>query len=317
MAKRSRSSVWNYFKKIEDSESVKSSEKLKEVQKQLNVSDHKLVQEVSTRWNSTYLMFTRIHEQFEAITTALCLLGQNHLCLKNEDKELISNCLIVLKPFLEATENISGDKYVSVSMIIPLVKLLLESMKSHLSTLPLAANISAELASRFSSIEGAYVTAATTLLDPRFKKLPFSSPTASDFAVSRIRNEVARLIPSETTEATENSSEACTQSLWDSFDKQAVESTAHRTAGTEAIIEVRRYFEEPIIPRSSNPLLWWKENQHRFPRLMQIAKKYLCIPGSSVPSERLFSKAGQLVSERRNRLKPKNIDLLLFLNNNL
>uniref|UniRef100_A0A1X7VSP9 HAT C-terminal dimerisation domain-containing protein n=1 Tax=Amphimedon queenslandica TaxID=400682 RepID=A0A1X7VSP9_AMPQE len=76
---------------------------------------------------------------------------------------------------------------------------------------------------------------------------------------------------------------------------KAVESTAHRTAGTEAIIEVRRYFEEPIILRSSNPLLWWKENQHRFPRLMQIAKKYLCIPGSSVPSERLFSKAGQLL----------------------
>ena len=37
----------------------------------------------------------------------------------------------------------------------------------------------------------------------------------------------------------------------------------------------------------------------------------------SVPSERLFSKAGQLVSERRNRLKPSNVDMLLFLNNNL
>ena len=146
--------------------SVKSSEKLKEVQKQLNDSDYKL----STRWNSTYLMLTRTREQFEAITTALCLLGQNHLCLKNEDNELLSNCLIVLNPFLEATENISGDKYVSVSMIIPLVKLLLESMKSHLSSLPLAANISAELVSRFSAIEEAYVIAATTLLDPRFKK---------------------------------------------------------------------------------------------------------------------------------------------------
>uniref|UniRef100_A0A1X7ULQ5 Uncharacterized protein n=1 Tax=Amphimedon queenslandica TaxID=400682 RepID=A0A1X7ULQ5_AMPQE len=66
-------------------------------------------------------------------------------------------------------------------------------------------NISAELASRFSSTEGAYVTAATTLLDPCFKKLQFSSPAASDFAVSRIRNAVARLIASETTEATENS----------------------------------------------------------------------------------------------------------------
>ena len=49
--------------------SVKSAEKLRDVQKQLKVPEHKLVQEVSTRWNSTYLMFERIVEQFEAITT--------------------------------------------------------------------------------------------------------------------------------------------------------------------------------------------------------------------------------------------------------
>ena len=118
--------------------SVKSAEKLWNVQKQLKVPEHKLVQEVSTRWNSTYLMFERIVEQFEAITTALCLLGQNHLCLKNEDKEYISGCLKVLKQFLEATKNISGDKYVSISMIIPLVKLLQQNVRQHLITIPLA-----------------------------------------------------------------------------------------------------------------------------------------------------------------------------------
>ena len=37
---------------------------------------------------------------------------------------------------------------------------------------------------------------------------------------------------------------------------------------------------------------------------------------SSVPSERLFSKAGKLVSARRNRLKPKHVNTFLFLNEN-
>ena len=40
----------------------------------------------------------------------------------------------------------------------------------------------------------------------------------------------------------------------------------------------------------------------------------LSIPATSIPSERLFSKAGQLLSERRSRLKPKNVDKILFLN---
>ena len=75
--------------------------------------------------------------------------------------------------------------------------------------------------------------------------------------------------------------------------------------------------EQANIERKEDPLKWWKENQYHFPRLQKIAQKYLCIPGSSVPSERLFSKAGILVSERRNRIKPKNVDTVLFLNQNL
>ena len=32
-----------------------------------------------------------------------------------------------------------------------------------------------------------------------------------------------------------------------------------------------------------------------------------------VPSERLFSKAGELVSAKRNRIKAKNVDMMLFV----
>ena len=48
--------------------------------------------------------------------------------------------------------------------------------------------------------------------------------------------------------------------------------------------------------------------------LVPFAKKYLSIPTTSVPSERLFSKPGQLLSEQRSRLKSKNVDKILFIN---
>ena len=45
--------------------------KLKEKQKQMNTPDHKLIQDVSTRWNSTYFMVERLLEQHWPITAAL------------------------------------------------------------------------------------------------------------------------------------------------------------------------------------------------------------------------------------------------------
>ena len=45
-----------------------------------------------------------------------------------------------------------------------------------------------------------------------------------------------------------------------------------------------------------------RSNGARFPHLIMLAKKCLAIPGSSVPSECLFSKAGELISEKRSQL---------------
>ena len=69
-------------------------------------------------------------------------------------------------------------------------------------------------------------------------------------------------------------------------------------------------------PRDTQQLLWWKTNEHRFSRLAKVARSWLCIPATSTPSERLFSKAGSVVSKKRNSLKPKNVDVILFLNSN-
>jgi len=46
-------------------------------------------------------------------------------------------------------------------------------------------------------------------------------------------------------------------------------------------------------------------------------KILLYILDTSIPSERVFSKAGKIVSARRNRLLPDNVDKLIFLNANL
>jgi len=51
--------------------------------------------------------------------------------------------------------------------------------------------------------------------------------------------------------------------------------------------------------------------------LSEIAIEYLTPPPTSVDVERLFSIAGQIVSDKRNKLNPINAEKILFLRENL
>ena len=59
-------------------------------------------------------------------------------------------------------------------------------------------------------------------------------------------------------------------------------------------------------------LEWWKTHQTEFPLLANHAKTYLCIPGTSVHSERVFSTAGDIVRSEHSVLSAEQVDQLLF-----
>ena len=81
--------------------------------------------------------------------------------------------------------------------------------------------------------------------------------------------------------------------------------------------ELERYWAEPPIPLTEDPLLWWGSKERSFPKLYRLAMRYLCIPATSVPSERVFSAAGLIVSRLRSRLLPEHVDMLIALNKNV
>jgi hypothetical protein len=57
--------------------------------------------------------------------------------------------------------------------------------------------------------------------------------------------------------------------------------------------ETAQWLEEPPEPWNVDGIEWWKLYGQRYPRgLADMAWDYLSIPASSVPAERLFSRAG-------------------------
>lgn len=84
----------------------------------------------------------------------------------------------------------------------------------------------------------------------------------------------------------------------------------------KVMIEIDKYKAEDLLDPDDDPLKWWKENSKKYPVLSRVCKKYLAIPATSSPSERLFSRAGNITTPLRNSLKPDKIDMLTFLATN-
>eukprot|EP00590_Aulacoseira_subarctica_P000055 CAMPEP_0172438218 /NCGR_PEP_ID=MMETSP1064-20121228/72685_1 /TAXON_ID=202472 /ORGANISM="Aulacoseira subarctica , Strain CCAP 1002/5" /LENGTH=198 /DNA_ID=CAMNT_0013186761 /DNA_START=546 /DNA_END=1139 /DNA_ORIENTATION=- len=64
------------------------------------------------------------------------------------------------------------------------------------------------------------------------------------------------------------------------------------------------------------PLEWWRVNHTNYPNIWKLAERILAIPATSAPSERVFSSAAKIVDKKRVRLKPYNVDSLVFLKGN-
>jgi len=74
---------------------------------------------------------------------------------------------------------------------------------------------------------------------------------------------------------------------------------------------VLSYIGEPKADHHSSPLQYWK-NKLQYPLLVQLARKYLTLLCTTVPSERLFSTAGNIVTDKRTRLDIDKVEMLLF-----
>ena len=63
----------------------------------------------------------------------------------------------------------------------------------------------------------------------------------------------------------------------------------------------------------NSPLLWWQTRHLTLPILAELARRVLCTPATSAPSERLFSHAGLTIANDRASLLPENAANLIYL----
>jgi len=271
-------------------------------------------------------MLERLVEQRKAITAASVELDVP-VELHASHWVLAEKVVKVLQVYEEATREASGD-YASAAIVIPIVNSILRSLEvsdGDSGVTKMKREMLVSLQTRYSDVESNKFFALATLLDPRFKQRVFSSATSAAMAKQMLISEYESFTSEQDLEpptskhprVQQDETQKSKSLLWQFCDEIMEEKSGTEASPDSLECVVDTYLKELNQPRKSNPLQYWKEHQQLWPVLVLLASKYLCAPPSSVASERLFSTAGDISTETRNRLLPGKLEQLLFLNKNL
>lgn len=185
------------------------------------------------------------------------------------------------------------------------------------------------MSSRFLAYETRTVTQISTYLHPTLRTC-FRQPDNILSAKDRVRRELGSLILDNNSTDTSLSSDSVPVTAAEQvaiknprildFLKQRRTESGVPNATASAVNILRMYLETDIeLGREDKHTevvgIYWERNKHLAP-LNKLALKYLSVPATSVPSERMFSTSGYFLSSRRNRLLGDAVDRLCFIHQN-
>ncbi|CAH1259126.1 ZBED1 [Branchiostoma lanceolatum] len=287
---------------------------LKEKKKALGKPNHVLILDVKTRWNSSYMMVDRFVEQFPAVMAA-------SLDDRLKKKERWNGSLQSMMEKLERhlTEKEDDDKF----------------------SKDCKAAIMKDLLTRYQEDDRRQFLEEATALDPRFKSSAVVNEDVWDMITNTIEVEVGQTqalqVKEESKDTTERPEPVAVpphDGLEDTCPakKPKLSAMAEIFEDDDEVVvtdvqppvplrlrvqtEILKYKSLAKLKSTDDVISFWQAKVYELPLLSQHARKYLVVPGTSVPSERVFSTAGDIVSAERAALDPDSVNMLLFLNKN-
>nr|XP_047912191.1 E3 SUMO-protein ligase ZBED1-like [Anser cygnoides] len=306
----------------------------------LNKSQLKLVLDAGSRWITTMEMCESLLELKWAILSVL----EEHprgaaavQSLADHQWKLLQDLVAVLRTIKIAASFLREEQNASVSALMPCVHGIVAAIgqqaeEAGAAVRTVVGNIRAELTRRWGLAEEEKVLESpaviASFLDPRFKELRFLSPG--------LRSELHRRVKTMLSQAFGHQSPPGARSRAPGSGYKAEgEAPKERSAGapshnmydillgedpTESMPEIHQqlenYIVEPLCKRSTDPLDWWRSNEHRFPAVARLSRQYLAVPATAVPPDQAFAAGESALQHRRAVLAPENLHQILFLHQN-
>lgn len=311
--------------------SAKAKEKLTELQKTYQLPENQPVQDVPSKWKTSFFMLERLVEQKKAIDEMSIECNFREL-ISCDQWEVMQSVCNALKPFEVACREMS-NRTATLGQVIPLIHILNRKIDmlfdETMGIDNMLKSLKEAMVTRMSSTlhDPRYTWA--TMLDPRYKTSLFSEEEAEKCKQDLIQELEASMSTSgeakpllsngcDEVSASSNSFVASKDDLWSLMDdiRNKIKQEDKPKASELAVLE---YLEEDILDQSCNPLDYWNLKKYLWPELAKVAVRYVGCPPSVVPAESLFSTGTGKMNCALNQSRPmlENVEGLLFLKVNL
>ncbi|CAB5193526.1 unnamed protein product [Rhizophagus irregularis] len=251
-----------------------------------------LILDVKTRWNSTFLMLKRALVLREVLDDFIILQRDlNRFIITPEEWDMIKELCRVLEKFYKATEFMSSSQHITLSSSVLIYNILFDYLEKfvnetsaeycHIEEIRLAINKGInKLSTYYSKTDESELYYISTILDPRCKLNYYKKNNWEqkyiDKATNIITDKYKEIYQSISNSPTDTDTTITTNTtnknnfLFELFEFEN---------NIEDIDELQDYLNKPVISPKMDPLGWWKSNETIYPRLANMARDYLGIPG--------------------------------------
>lgn len=336
-------------------QSSKAKRMLLQCQKTCGVTDPMvLLKMIAPRWNTEYIAYKRVlkipKKAFQLFILEWNDANKSKIkknknikleMFTDDDWTLLQEVTQLLEPLYDATTEISADKVTTLSKVLPMTQdLIWNYSEPDASLSSTARNLKKELLkslkNRFGDFDKIPAYVCATVLDPNHKTIVFGDDSykllqklniVKDEAFKDIlekdSKETVKYNPAVHVATVENKKpDKPGRKLWQRYQRQKMQqsqkvSNVYSQRG-KLDEELKRYIDEGAFGSEVDPIEWWIDHgQSKYPLLYETALKFLSVPATSVPSERVFSGNGEMLRKKRNRLSGPVANMIIILNKNL
>lgn len=270
-----------------------------------------------TRWNSIQIVFDDVNISYNYIVDILVEKQRTnpkknvvHL-ITDINKVRLSMVNEFLKPFKMFTDKLESDTYEILHFVWPIYlhlnRLLSEDPSNDEPDFTLIETMKAlgkdYLRTRHEEFIPKYRHRLAVVLHPYMKKLPNIEYQERNAIYAAIENKIDEL---NVIEGVSSANVRVNQS-------QITETNHRSLAFMGEFLEFEQNNNE--VQHVSFNFQWWFEHKEQYPTLFQLFVKNSSVPATSASSERSFSTSGLIITSRRARILPSNVNDMILARN--